>query len=138
MRRNNKIIIGVIFAILLVSTFAYAKPFTDNFKGGLAQISEFFAKEKYKPYTKAIDFFFFSLLFVSVYMMGVRYAFKQVKAPESLIAILLGLATAFLLVLGGFSITLLLPFVNWILFALIFLFWWWVLGLGSKGGEKPK
>ena len=108
----------IITLLFLLSTIAYAAPFTDSFRGGLLQINNFFAKEQYKPYSQVIDFFFFSILFIAIYMMGVRYAFKEVKRPEQIIAILLGLMTAFLLVLGGFSVTVLLPYVLWILYIL--------------------
>ena len=132
---NKKIIsvILIIALILLLSTLTYAKPFTDAFTGGLTQINDFFANEQYKAYTTAIDFFFFALLFISVYMIGVRYAFKEVKKPEKVIAILLGLMTAFLLVLGGFSATILLPYIHWLLYTLLFIFYWWLLkGIKSK------
>jgi len=119
--------------LLLLPTITYAKPFTDAFRDGLLQINDFFAKEQYKPYSTTIDFFFFSLLFIAVYMMGVRYAFKEVKRPEQVIAILLGLMTAFLLVLGGFSVTILLPYVQWILYVLLFILYWWLLkGIKNK------
>ena len=123
----------IIALLLLLSATAYAKPFTDAFKGGLMQINDFFAGEQYKPYSQAIDFFFFALLFISVYMIGVRYAFKEVKKPEKIIAIVLGLMTAFLLVLGGFSATILLPYIHWLLYTLLFILYWWMLkGVKSK------
>src|SRR3989338_6670116 len=126
-------VILIIALILLLSTLTYAKPFTDAFTGGLTQINDFFANEQYKAYTTAIDFFFFALLFISVYMIGVRYALKEVKKPEKVIAILLGLMTAFLLVLGGFSATILLPYIHWLLYTLLFIFYWWLLkGIKSK------
>ncbi|MBI2649954.1 hypothetical protein HYX04_01430 [Candidatus Woesearchaeota archaeon] len=133
----NKKTIGksilIITLILLLSSIAYAKPFTDAFRGGLLQINDFFAKEQYKPYSQVIDFFFFSLLFIAIYLMGVRYAFKEVKRPEQVIAILLGLMTAFLLVLGGFSLTILLPYMQWILYVLLFILYWWLLkGIKNK------
>ena len=112
--------------ILLLSTLTYAKPFTDSFRGGLIEINDIFTKEGYGPYAKTIDFFFFAFLFVAVYMMGVKYAFKEVKKVEKTIAVLLGLMTAVLLVLGGWSATLLLPYIHWILYFLLFLFYWWV------------
>ena len=33
--------------ISILSTIAYAKPFTDAFKGGLTQINDFFVNEQY-------------------------------------------------------------------------------------------
>ena len=64
---NKKLISAsiLIFAlILLLSTIVHAKPFTEAFRGGLIQINDFFVSEQYKVYAKAIDFFFFSLLFI--------------------------------------------------------------------------
>ncbi|MBI2559169.1 hypothetical protein HYW20_07655 [Candidatus Woesearchaeota archaeon] len=136
MKLNKKIIIISLLLIALVvvlSSTAYAKPFTEAFKGGLIEINNFFEQENYKPYSKTIDFVFFSLLFISIYMIGVRYAFKEVKRPETLIAVLLGLMSAFLLVLGGFSATILLPYLNWLLYTLLFILYWWLLkGIKNK------
>ena len=133
---NKKLIttsILIITLLFLLSTIVNAAPFTDAFRGGLLQINDFFAQEQYKAYATAIDFFFFALLFISVYMIGVRYALKEVKKPEKVIAILLGLMTAFLLVLGGFSATILLPYIHWLLYVLLFILYWWLLkGIKSK------
>src|SRR3989344_2622196 len=112
MKKAGKIIAVSIFAlvlILLFSAFAYAKPFTDVLRDSLVRINNFFAQENYKPYAKTIDFFIFSLVFISIYLIGVRYAFKEVKRPEQAIAIVLGFTTAFLFVLRDYSITSLLP-----------------------------
>ncbi len=137
MKQINKKLINaailIIALLLLLSTISYAKPFTDALQGGLIQINSFFTGEQYKPYAKTIDFFFFALLFTAIYMMGARYAFKEVKKPEQVIVILLGLMTAFLLVLGGWSATLLLPYINWFLYTLLFIFYFWLLkGIKSK------
>ncbi len=130
MRIQNKRLINatilLVTLILFLSTLTYAKPFTDLFRGGLIDINDFFTEDGFKPYSKAIDFVFFSFLFIAIYMMGVKYAFKEVKKPERAIAVLLGLMTAFLLVLGEWSSTLLLPYIHWILYFLLFLFYWWV------------
>src|SRR3989338_7312730 len=128
--QNKKVITTSIFIItllLLFSTFTYAKPFTEAFKGGLLQINDFFVNEQYKPYSATIDFFFFALLFIAIYMMCARYAFKEVKKPDQVIVILLGLMTAFLLVLGGFSATVILPYMQWLLYALLFILYFWLL-----------
>ena len=90
----------------------------------------------YEPYSSAIDFFLFAILFTSVYMVGAKYAFKDMKNPERVIVILLGLTTAFLLVLAGFSIKLLLPFMNWIVYILLFMFLFWILGKGESKLSK--
>ncbi len=122
-----------ILAFALLSTTAYSKPFTNAFEGGLTQINSFFVNEGYKPYSVAIDFFFFALLFIAVYMIGARYAFKEMKGAERSIVILLGLMTAFLLVLGGFSATVLLPYIHWLFYILLFMLYWWMLkGIKSK------
>lgn len=133
---NKKLTAMLILGITLLSllsTIAYAKPFTDAFRGGLMQINDFFVNEQYKPYSAAIDFFFFSLLFIAIYMMGARYAFKEVKKPEQVIVILLGLMTAFLLVLAGFSATIILPYIQWLLYTLLFILYFWLLkGIKNK------
>lgn len=136
MKKAGKIIAVSIFAlvlILLFSAFAYAKPFTDVLRDSLVRINNFFAQENYKPYAKTIDFFIFSLVFISIYLIGVRYAFKEVKRPEQAIAIVLGFTTAFLFVLRDYSITSLLPYMQYLLYALIFVMWMLVLkGIKSK------
>ncbi len=124
---NKKLIIALILVFVLLSTIAYAQPITDSFKGGLIAINDFFENEGYAPYATAIDFFFFSLLFIAIYMMGARYAFKEIKRPEQVIVILLGLMTAFMLVIGGFSAVILLPYIHWLLYLLLFLLIWWLL-----------
>src|SRR3989338_9484108 len=134
--QNKKVITTSIFIItllLLFSTFTYAKPFTDAFRGGLLQINDFFVNEQYKPYSATIDFFFFALLFIAIYMMGARYAFKEMKRPEQVIVILLGLMTAFLLVLADISATVLLPYIHWLFYVLLFTLYWWLL----KGIKNP-
>src|SRR3989338_422304 len=122
-----------ILILLLLSTNAYARPITDVFSSSLVRISSFFDNREYEPYATAIDFFLFSILFIAVYMAGARYAFKEIKKPEQVIVILLGLITAFLLVLADFSITLLLPYMNWMVYILLFLLFLWLLkGVPSK------
>lgn len=135
MKRDKltKISIILIALIIILSSIAYAKPFTEAFRGGLLQINDFFTSQQYKTYSQAIDFFFFGMLFIAIYMMGARYAFKEVKRPEQVIVILLGLMTAFLLVLGGFSATILIPYVQYLLYALVFIMWWLLLkGIKNK------
>ena len=130
---NKRGLIVTILILILLSTITYARPLTDSFRGGLIEINNFFENEGYAPYATTIDFFFFALLFIAIYMMGARYALKEVKRPEQVIVILLGLMTAFLLVLGGWSATLLLPYMLWFLYLLLFLLWWWLLkGIKSK------
>ncbi len=131
--KNPLLIVMLILALTLSTTVAYARPITDTFRGGLLEINNFFTNEAYKPYSAAIDFFFFGLLFIAIYMMGARYAFKEVKRPEQVIVILLGLMTSFLFVLAGFSATLLLPYLHWLLYLLLFILIWWLL----KGIKNP-
>lgn len=136
MKIKNKILtIALILAFLLVllSNIAYAKPFTEGFEGVFIKINDFFEKEQYKAYAKTIDFIVFALLFTAIYMRGVKFAFKEVKKIEKVIAVVLGLTTAFLMVIGDFSIVALLPFVIWFLYFLLFVLIWWLLkGMKSK------
>ncbi|MEK6983941.1 MAG: hypothetical protein AABX33_05185 [Nanoarchaeota archaeon] len=125
---NIKIIFATILVFALLSGIAHAKPLTDAFLGGLIQINDFFENEEYVAYSKTIDFFFFALIFIIIYMIGVRYSFKEVHRPERIMAISLGSMTAFLLVAAGFSVTIFLPFIHWVFYFLIFWFWWWLLG----------
>src|SRR3989338_883436 len=133
---KGKIGIGFIIVLALIallSSVSYAEPFTSIFTGGLVKINDFFAGRQYEPYSSAIDFFFFAFLFIAIYMMGARYAFKEIKRPEQTIVILLGLMTAFLLVLGWFSMTILLPYVHWILYVLLFTLFYWLLKFVKNG-----
>src|SRR3989344_5485898 len=136
---NRKMIVLIISILLLVilSSLVSARPITDSiagaFGGGLMQINNFFESRQYEPYSKAIDFFFFALLFTAVYMMGARYAFKEMKRPEQIIVILLGLMTAFLMVLADISATVLLPYIHWLFYVLLFFVYWWLLkGIQNK------
>ena len=128
---NSKSVMILLALFLLLSTSAFARPVTDaafdSIRGGLVQINNFFTGQQYQPYAKAIDFFFFSFLFIAIYMMGARYAFKEIKRPEQVIVILLGLMTAFLLVLADISAVALLPFIHWLFYLLLFILYWWLL-----------
>src|SRR3989338_1465804 len=132
-QRMINIAMILIVAVLLFSTLGYAAPYTSLFENGLLSINNFFEAEQYSPYSKAIDFFFFALLFTAVYMMGARYAFKEMKRPEQIIVILLGLMTAFLMVLADISATVLLPYIHWLFYVLLFFVYWWLL----KGIKNP-
>ena len=135
MKKPNKLISAMILvlAFVLFSSIVYAAPITDMFVGGLVQINNFFVNEQFAPYATAIDFFFFTLLFTAIYMMGARYAFKEIKRPEQVIVILLGLMTGFLLVLGGFSATIVLPYIQWLLYLLLF----WIIWKLLSGIKNP-
>lgn len=117
----------------MLSTFSYASALSDSVSNGLIAINNFFESNQYEAYASIIDFMFFSALFISIYLIGVRYGLRQVSRPEKTIAVLLGLLTAFLLVSAGFSIDNLIPYVNWILYILLFSIIWFVLkGVQSK------
>lgn len=117
----------------LYSTLSYAAPLSDSISNGLIAVNNFFESNQYEAYASIIDFMFFSILFISIYLIGVRYGLRQVSKPEKTIAVMLGLLTAFLLVSAGFSIGNLIPYVNWVLYFLLFLVLWFVLkGVQSK------
>ena len=117
---------------VLFSTLSYASALGDSVSKGLIALNGFFESNQYEAYASVIDFTFFSVLFISIYLIGVRYGLRQVTKPEKTIAVLLGLLTAFLLVSSGFSIGHLLPYVNWILYFLLFFIVWVAL----KGVQK--
>ena len=126
-RKGLRIAFLMAVMFMLLINIAYARTIAEVFGNALAEMGNFFELGQYEPYSNAIDFFLFSILFVSLYMSGARNVFKEFKRPEKIIVVLLGLVTAFLLVLAGFSITLLLPYVHWILFLLLFLLLLWLL-----------
>ena len=100
----------------------------------LMKINNFLSSGQYEAYSQIIDFLFFTLLFISIYMIGVRYAFREVTKPEKTIAVVLGILTSLLLVLGGFSIISLLPYAQWIWYLLLFMVIWFLLkGIKSIG-----
>ena len=136
--RLNKIglaILMILIAILL-SNIAYSQSLSDSIKDNLGRFNDFLENGEYENYAKAIDFFVFSLLFISIYMIGVRYAFRQLNKPEKLIAVVLGLMSALLLVAQGKSILSLVPFITLFLYFLLFTLIWWLLkGINSKIGR---
>ncbi|MBI2661386.1 hypothetical protein HYX09_03920 [Candidatus Woesearchaeota archaeon] len=133
-RKRITIIGMILLAMLLLSAFAVSAASLTDFVGkGLRGINNFLQSGRNNPYLKTIDFVFFSMLFVSVYMVGAKYGFKELKRPEKTIAVLLGLMTAFLLVLNNMSVVLLLPYINWVLYVLLFLLFWKLLsGIKTK------
>lgn len=124
----------ILIAMLLLSSIVVsAATLPDFFGRGLRSVNSFLAQGKNNPYMKVIDFVFFALLFVSIFTMGAVYAFKEFKRAERTIAILLGLMTAFLLVLANISVTILLPYIHWIFYILLFgIFYWLLKGIKSK------
>lgn len=135
MKINKKFagfVVGIFANILLFAAAANAG-ISSDFSDGLARMNEFFASNQYQAYAQTIDFIFFSLLFISVYMIGARYGLKQIGKPEKVFVVVLGVLSAFLLVSAGFSVALLVPYVQWLLYFLLFTAIWLVLkGMKSK------
>lgn len=126
MKLNKKLTL-LILVFALLATTSYAKSFTDVLGNSFILINDFFKNENYKPYSLIIDFFVFSVVFMAIYMRGVKFAFKEVTKTEKALAVILGLTTAFLMVIGGYSISKLLPFLQYLLFFLLFALMWWLL-----------
>ncbi|MEK6983942.1 MAG: hypothetical protein AABX33_05190 [Nanoarchaeota archaeon] len=132
-KKLTKAGILIVTLISLLSTAAHSDAFSDTFANGLMQINDFFEKEQYGAYAKTIDFFFFALLFISIYLIGVRYAFKEANKPEKAIAVVLGIMSAFLMVSKDYSLLSLIPYVPLLLYLLIFLLFWLMFkGVESK------
>ena len=133
---NKKVAITSLLIITLLSLLsfgAHAKPLAEALDDALLQVNDFFANEKYQSYSKTIDFFFFALLFTSVYLIGVRHAFKEVNKPEKVIAVLLGFMSAFLTISNGYSVTSLIDYIQVLLYILLFILFWLLLkGMKSK------
>lgn len=130
-----KVIVLAALGILL-SSVVFAQSLSNGIKDNLGKFNEFLESGEYENYAKTIDFFVFSLLFISIYMIGVRYAFKQLNKPEKLIAVVLGLMSALLLVAQGKSILSLVPFITLFLYFLLFTLIWWLLkGISNKLGR---
>ncbi|MBI2542280.1 hypothetical protein HYV80_06230 [Candidatus Woesearchaeota archaeon] len=128
---------GLAIAIVfLLSNIASAQSLSEGLKENLGKFNNFLENGEYENYTKVIDFLVFSLLFISIYMIGVRYAFRQLNKPEKLIAVVLGLMSALLLVAQGKSILSLVPLIALFLYFLLFTLIWWLLkGINSKLGR---
>ena len=104
-----------------------------DFSNALVSFNDFFASNQYQAYAQIIDFIFFSLLFISVYMIGARYGLKQIGKPEKVFVIVVGILTSFLLVSAGFSVTFLVPYIQWLLYFFLFTAIWLILkGIKSK------
>ncbi|KHO51117.1 MAG: hypothetical protein QT04_C0046G0002 [archaeon GW2011_AR11] len=102
---------------------------------GLININNAFSSQRYLAYIKVIDFTFFLFLFFAIYYIVVPYAFKQKSRPVTFIAFILALMTAFLFVMGGYSVKNLIPFLPWFIFVLLVIFFWKLLeffGLQNK------
>ena len=129
---SRAVILIILLAMLLLKT-ANAETLSESLTLSLEKTNDFFAREQYKAYVKTIDFFAFSLLFISVYLIGVKYAFKEVNKPEKAIALVLGLMSAFLMISQDYSITKLVAFLPFFLYFLLFALCWWLLkGMKSK------
>lgn len=131
LNKTRLAILTVLIAVLL-SNIAYAQ-LSEAIESSLERFNKFLETGEYENYAKVIDFLVFSLLFISIYMIGVRYAFKQLNKPEKLIAVVLGLMSALLLVSQGKSILSLVPLIALFLYFLLFTLIWWLLkGIKSK------
>ena len=105
----------------------------DDFSNALVSFNNFFTSNQYQTYAQIIDFVFFSLLLISVYMIGARYGLKQIGKPEKVFVVVLGILTSFLLVSAGFSVTFLVPYIQWLLYFFLFTAIWLILkGIKSK------
>ncbi len=125
--KPNLGIMGILFWVifLIAVPVAFAATLPDMFSYGLTDIQNFLREDN--PYYKVIDFIFYALLFIAVYMIGGKYAFKEMKRPEKAIAVLLGLMTAFLLVLAGVSTKGFLPYIHYLFYVLLFILYWLLL-----------
>lgn len=104
---------------------------------GLLNINNSFSSQRYLAYIKVIDFTFFLFLFFAIYYIVVPLAFKQKSRPVTFIAFILALMTAFLFVMGGYSVRNLIPFLPWFIFLLLWGFIYALLGsLGMAHGLK--
>lgn len=134
-KRTGTAILSILIAILL-SNIVNAQSFSESIRENIIKFNEFLENDEYENYAKVIDFLVFSLLFISIYMIGVRYAFKQLNKPEKLIAVVLGLMSALLLVAQGKSILSLVPLIALFLYSLLFILIWWLLkGISNKLGR---
>ena len=125
-KKNVSLVIIVSLCIVLSATLSFAS-LSDDLSNGLMSVNDFFASNQYQTYAQIIDFIFFSFMFISVYMIGARYGLKEVKRPEKVLAIVLGILSSFLLVSAGFSVTLLVPYIQWLLYFLLFTAIWLLL-----------
>ena len=131
-KKNVSLVIIVSLCIVLSATLSFAS-LSDDLSNGLMSVNDFFVSNRYQTYAQFIDFIFFSLMFISVYMIGARYGLKEVKRPEKVLVIVLGILSSFLLVSAGFSVTLLAPYIQWLLYFLLFTVLWLLLkGIKSK------
>ncbi|MBI2659963.1 hypothetical protein HYX07_02280 [Candidatus Woesearchaeota archaeon] len=134
--KKSGIISLMILIAILLSNITHAQSLSEGIKDNIINFNEFLEKGEYENYSKVIDFLVFSLLFISIYMIGVRYAFRQLNKPEKVIAVVLGLMSALLLVAQGKSILSLVPLIALFLYFLLFTLIWWLLkGIKSKFGR---
>lgn len=126
----------VVLLGILFSNTVSSQSLADGIRDSFGKFNEFLENGEYENYAKVIDFLVFSLLFISIYMIGVRYVFRQLNNPEKLIAVVLGLMSALLLVAQGKSILSLVPLIALFLYFLLFTLIWWLLkGIKSKLGR---
>ena len=123
----------ILFAVMLIFAASSYAALTDSFSNGLITVNNFFASNEYQNYAQIIDFVVFSLLFISAYMIGARYGLKQIGKPEQVFVVVAGILSSFLLVSAGFSLAILVPYIQWLLYFLLFTAIWLLLkGIKSK------
>ena len=135
MKQNKKI--GLIFAFILIavllSNFAFARTPGEIFTDSLISMNNFFENESYKPFSKLIDFVFFSIVFMSLFTVGAKKVFSEYTKPIQVIVILFGLALALVFVLADISFMNLFKYAWYILYILLFGLLYYMLGkLGMK------
>jgi hypothetical protein len=132
-RRLGKISLLVV-GILLLTVPLVSAALSDSFVRVFTKIDTFFTAQAYKPYAKTIDFFFFTLFFIAIYLQVIKYAFKENTRTVKFIAILLGFMSGFLLTAGRYSIQKLIPYIPWLIFFLVAAFFYRLF----TGFEWPK
>ena len=121
------------FASMLIFAASSYASLSDSFSNGLITFNNFFASNEYQNYAQIIDFAVFSLLFISAYMIGAKYGLKQIGKPEQVFIVVAGILSSFLLVSAGFSLAFLVPYIQYLLYFILFTAIWLLLkGIKSK------
>jgi hypothetical protein len=108
---------------LLLLPFVHAA-LSDGFARTFVKIDTFFTAQQYKPYAKTIDFLFFTMFFMALYVQIIKYAFKEETKQVKFIAVLLGIMSGFLLTAGGYSVQKLIPYLPWLIYFLLAAFFY--------------
>src|SRR3989338_745692 len=115
----------MVLALVLVLLLPIAHAaLSDSFTRVFLKIDNFFTAQQYKPYAKTIDFIFFTMFFMALYVQVIKHAFKENTKPVKFIAILLGIMSGFLLTAGGYSVQKLIPYIPWLLYFLLAAFFY--------------